>query len=533
MFCIQRSRFLKSLIVASALVLLVDCSSSNDSKSGIVTGFDRQPVAGNTVRLVNIDDKGEELAVIDSTTTNSDGRFRFDLEKNTNATTLVTTVVGNVSLRAFYAGGNFDTSLNPITEGTVSLVTDITKTSDAASLVDFSAEELRDINDLQDALQTGSLDLTDATATKEFLRLELGRAIAERSTGAVSAITLASFDAAEPTAPAAFAQNLGICPLGPTIHVLNSDTFRFDIEEDGSLCGGTHPTISSIFDEGAFSLVATSREFFTYGGDNFPTAALGSYTLEDGKEFSFGPYPLKQISMNAADDISLQRKVYVSPTGNWVRYLDSVINASGTDQSLAIQIQSTLTTDSSSKLLTHDLEGQTPSTQDRYVSVYDTITDKPSATFLFQDAHGQNPTTLFVPEIAGGAQDEVSQFWNVTVPAGQTKSVLHYGFLHISKLAADIRRSLEAFLESPDMTGLTAAEINAIVNFSPSRGTIVGTAGAVIGRASVTGTNGRTSQSLVTVARDDGSFALALDTQSGDVIALTASDGLSTNVTVP
>ena len=94
---------------------------------------------------------------------------------------------------------------------------------------------------------------------------------------------------------------------------------------------------------------------------------------------------------------------------------------------------------------------------------------------------------------------------------------------------------MKALVETPDITQMSREELAGLINFSIPNGggTIEAEAGYVIGKAQVTATNNTTNESITLVARNDGSFSIPLNNQSGDLVTLNSTDGLSTTITIP
>ncbi len=506
-------------------------------RRGIVTDATGTPVSGTAVRLLSVDDTGSELSQLEATTTDTEGHFAFVTSLEGNASLVLQADLPTGTLRGFAAGARRSIPVNPLVEGLVDLVIDITETSGGRSVTDFTTQELREIaDDLLDA-DASAIDQTDATAVKAFLRTAIGREIAEASGGTASGRTTQALEGSPAVDAASFTQNTAICLINAEFHLLESDSFRFDVERDGTVCGGTSATLSNMLSEGAFQLYFPDEEFFA-GGKDFPSD--GVVEREDARELVMGTFALKDPSVSLPDppeedDLEVGRKVYVPASGDYIRYLEIFENTGSTDRTLTVRVRSLLETGSESSLLTNDRSPESPDTDDRYLVAYDTDQDRPTVGFIFQDGLGTlDPNQVNAPGSAGGQANEVSYFWGpFTVPAGSKRTLVHFGYLSGERTAELLETEMEGLLEQPDMSGLNLEELEGLLNFTPTEGTIEGEAGAVIGQVTVTGENTRTGETLTITARNDGSFALPLDTVSGDEITLTASDGLNDSVTVP
>lgn len=534
------ARKLGTLALGVFLAAFCGVACGGGGRHGVVLSATGKPVAGVVVRLISVDDRGDELAEIGTTVTDDQGAFNFDTTDSSNASLLVVAVLSSGNRRGFYAGGNAHIPIHPLTEALVSLVIDITASDGGRSTDDFSAAELRPITDAAMTLDTDNVDLDDSEAVKELLRLGVGRDIALAAGGGFDSVTTAQLEGNQTSSTATFAPDIGICAIGAAIFVLESDDFRFDLEEDGTLCGGSNPDLNAIFADPSLQLTLPGEEFLTFGSDSFPSAAGGSAPLEDDREVELGPYPVKVpvVDPPEADILQVTRKIYAPTGGDYIRYLDIFENTGSISRSFdAAEVATTLTTGNDSELLTFDsaaIQG-TPDKNDRYIVAFDDFLDAPTVGFAIQDGLTETGLDkLFVPGSAGGAEDEISFGWHdISLGAGKRMIFVYYVLLSKSRSAADLDAAMHALLANPDMEGLSIDELAALANFTPSRGTITGEAGSVIGRAVVTAKNNRTGNQKSFKARDDGSFAIPLKTLSGDEIVLSASDGLETTLNVP
>lgn len=529
----KRATFLLSLLAT----LCVACGGG--ARTGIVIDVTGKPVAGIAVRLISVNDLGKELAEVAVTLTDDEGRFNFETANSPNASLIVVAALSSGNLRGFYAGSTGDIPIHPLTEGLVSLVVDITASDGGRSTSDFTAKELRPITDAAFDIDTDDIDLADTEAVRQILRDNVGRDIALAAGGGFDAITTAQLEGNQSTGTATFAPDTNVCQIGASIFVLDSDDFRFDIEEDGTLCGGSSTDLDPIFADPSLQLILPGEEFLTFGSDTFPSAAGGSAPLEDNREVVLGPYPVKIPVQDppVADTLQVTRKVYAPVSGDFIRYYDLFENTGGSGRDFDAEVTTTLTTGNNSELLTFDsaaFQG-TPDKKDRYVVAFDDFLNAPTVGFLYQDGLAtEKLNKLFVPGAAGGAADQIAFGWHsVHLGGGKRIAFVYYALLSKSRDAEDLDAAMQSLLSNPDMTGLSIDELAALGNFTPSRGTVTGEAGSVIGQALVTAVNERTGNQKSFKARNDGSFAIPLKTLSGDEITLTASDGLATSIIVP
>lgn len=525
--------FLNLFIFFTLLILSIGC----DSRVGILTDTDGNPVAQTPVRLITIDNQGNETGLLTTAVTDEKGEFFFkELYDNTNASTVLEASPPGGTLRGYLAGRNDTVPIHPLTHALVSLIVDITLPSEGRDFEDFLGKELRNIGESIFSLDISSLDLTDSNALKNFLRSNVGRQIAQAAGGTISAVTTSAFQGTGTAGTVTFQPVTGLCS-GTNLFILSSSNFQFDLEEDGSLCGKTSSTLTNMFNEGSVQLVLPGEDFLVSGGEEFNPVAPGPVEIIDDREVTLGPLDLKKPNVDPpeADDITVSRKIFVPQSGDWIRYLEVISNSGTSDRTISeLEVRSFLNTGNDSALLSYDSDGTSPTLTERHFSVYDSLQDRPTAGFVIQDQLSSlNTTKLNIPGLAGGQSNEVTFGWsNLTIPANSTRTFVHYIFLTTSRSETELDNELSKILRNPNMSGMSLEELAGLLNFTPNAGTITGEAGSVVGQATVTATNTRSNQSVSVKARSDGSFSIPIDTQNGDSVQITSSDGLDTTITL-
>ncbi len=511
-----------------------------ENRTGVLYDLNGDRLPETPVRLITIDNQGNETAQLATTVSDASGQFTFDLPNYTDASTVIEASVNSTSLRGFWAGSQTEIPLHPITQAVYQIVLDLLSSGEL-SFSDLPALELRLITQLAFNLDTG-LDVSDLDALETSFRTNLGRSFAQLSGGEICLFDTSSLETTETVADIDFAPNTAACPIGYDVHILSGETFQFDLRPDGSICGGTGGTLPAMLAPNSIQLGLPGEVFVDFGS-NFPDG--GIYTFEGDREVAYGPYTLQAPVENEGDPITqdtlqVSRKVFVPETGNYARFLEIFENTGETDRVVSLKITSSLLTGSSSETLTHDTSLSTPGISDRFLAAYDASGTRPTTGFIFQDGLGTSSLSLlYAPGIVGGADSEVQFRWiNATIPAGTTKTWVHYVFMSASQVANDVRSSLLTATEQPDMTGMSLEELAGLMNFAPSRGTVVGGAGSVVGLSEVTATqldeNGEaTTETLAVTAHRDGSFAIPLNIETGDTVHITSSDGLDTTLTLP
>ncbi len=521
------------------LILLVGAlSACSDSRTGIFTQFDGTSPEGQVIRLSTMDDTGEEVTILDTSTTSSEGLFLFNLDPNTNAGTIMATETNGVLLRGFYAGGSDSYRVHPYTEGLVQLISDITASEGGRTLSDFTASEIREIVDIVFSGDSPP-ELDDSDGILSFLKTTVGRQIALASGAQVSALPSDSLEQSQTITQASFDSDTNICGIGATFFLLEGDQFRFDVEEDGTLCANNHESLEKLFSEGALWLLLAEEVFETpLGGNYFPKVPTGTHNLEDAREISFdslnlmGPIPEESGPREIDETISISRKVFVPQGKDYIRYLEIFENSGEEDRVLHVEMGAQLTTSSDSALLTFDTDNLEPSTEDRYVAPYDIYQTKPTAIFIYHDGNSTAPSKLNAPGITGSEPSQVTYTWEtLSIPSGEKRVIAHYVLLTTSRDEEAVSELAQNFLDSPDMSGMSFSELRGLVNFTPNLGNIVGEPGAVIGQAEVTAINEVSDTTVTVSARKDGAFSVPLRASEGDTIQITASDGLNMNLT--
>jgi carboxypeptidase family protein len=158
----------------------------------------------------------------------------------------------------------------------------------------------------------------------------------------------------------------------------------------------------------------------------------------------------------SAGSLTVTRKTFVPAGGSFVRFLDSVTNPTASEMTIVVEVAATLT----SSTATHVVVAPGPTTP--YA-----VTDggaKPSVAHVFGDGVALSPSDV---HLANG-DAHVSYRWRVTIPAGQTVSLMHFSAQRGAgdqAGAVDAATALSALRLADALTGLTAEERAAIINF--------------------------------------------------------------------
>jgi hypothetical protein len=526
------------------------------ARRGTLLDANLEPVAGAPIRIITVDDGGSELDVLGITATDTTGQFEIGptLSHAPNASLWVTGTASNQALRAFLAGDGTGIPISPLTDALASLVLDITRPQGGRRLGDFDTQELRSLTAALASADSSGADLNQVEDARAVVRASLGRAIAEASGGGITVQSSESFliapNQGDPngamSAPESvmFAPNTTVCPLGPAITTESLGDADLHIEEDGTLCGATKGSLDSLVSEGALQLVLTGSTFLGVGGDAFPNASASLASRTAGVGIRLGPFDLEDPNQTEGQpprswNVDVQRTIYPVEGTEVLRVLEVLTNTNAFPVNLVdVTVRSFLETGNESSLLVADnpVGGIVDAPPTRYAVAYDPFEARSTTGFIWHDALGPvAPDEIFVPGLAGGAPNEVSFSWrSISLDAGEQVAFVHYAVVSASQDAEAMRDVLETVLFEPPMSGLTLQELRAIVNFAPTRGTLVGEPGAVIGGALVTATNLTTSAPPeIVTARSDGAFAVPLETAIGDLVRIEATDGLAVEYVVP
>lgn len=548
MISFKRISHTTALALTFVLIAALSCGSP---RRGILTDSSGQPVAEASVSLVVVDDSGNVIETIENQTTDAKGKFKFDTATNTNASFVIEANLPSGLLRAFHAGGNHSIPINPLTNVWVSMVIAITETEGGRTLSDFSSQELRNItNTLMDA-DTSALDLNDQTAIRAFLISTIGRLVAEASGASISAQSRDTVNEDITLGESTVSMDPFVCSIRST-HLFTTDPFRFDIQADGALCGDAHATLTSMLLDPSQQMLVTSEDFAFPVAPEFPSFPTRPMRTLNDREVIIGP-PLDEMLIGPTlntSGVEVARRVYIPENKTYVRYIESFTNPTENDVDIAFKIQNFMDTGSQTSLLVADgADDAVPSTDSRYLAAYDQFDDRPTVGFVLQDGMAAvQMDQLHSPGIAGGQVNEITHFWNLTVPANSTRMIMHFMVYTTSRSESEVQATLETLAETPDMSLLTVAETAQVANFLPSRGTLIGEAGSVIGSTNVTATStnpcptgpvflthgqSASDTTITRSAQSDGSFHLPISVCTGDTVRITSEDGLDTTITVP
>nr|MCU0869229.1 LEPR-XLL domain-containing protein [Burkholderiales bacterium] len=221
----------------------------------------------------------------------------------------------------------------------------------------------------------------------------------------------------------------------------DGENWNWDVQSDGSIGDGT----SDAYD-GGVRLV------------NYFGSSAAAQLTTGGREVAFGP-----VSVNAGVELAvpldLTRRVYVSDTGGFARFLETVTNRGDTTVTYRVQVDTNLGSDGGTRLIAESGGSASVDAGDRWL-----ITDDIDAS--------RDPSMLhvvagdgFAPDAFSLSGDRVSFGYDVELDPGESASVLHFAAQSGSQALAAAKVAGLLALTGDALRGLTTAELASIVNF--------------------------------------------------------------------
>jgi hypothetical protein len=223
-----------------------------------------------------------------------------------------------------------------------------------------------------------------------------------------------------------------------------ADDFRYDIYSDGSLgSGGTNDNSLRSYD-GAFSLLFNNA---------YLPAVEGITAEENGRQAVAGPVGM--------DDLSVTRKVFAPASGGFARYLEIISNPTGTDINVNVKAAVRLNSGDETRVVA------LPSANGNLYAVTDNRTGARTSALAFVFAGPGAAVGVNSAEFRNRS-DYQSYNWNVTIPAGQTRILMHFAVQRGAADSAGAKSQAEALVNLSDphaLERMSAAERSQVVNF--------------------------------------------------------------------
>lgn len=226
---------------------------------------------------------------------------------------------------------------------------------------------------------------------------------------------------------------------GAIINVSAGNVFDFDANGSIDLTGSDGYPYA--FDGGGeISSTASFRAYSFVPSINHKSSWSGVGLLEDSeREVALGP--------GFDNGIAATRKIYVPEQGGFARYLEILENRTSSDLTIPVQIYGALNGDAPQVIASTDGSA---------------VFDSPSAAVVFGGI--QSPVAGSTAFWSGDRRFYYA--WNITIPAGQTKILMHFAVQRSSSAEAQLQSETLRDLSDPNaLVGLSDDEKSKIVNF--------------------------------------------------------------------
>jgi len=178
-------------------------------------------------------------------------------------------------------------------------------------------------------------------------------------------------------------------------------------------------------------------------------------TEDNGRQEVFG--------LEQTGSLHVTRKVFSPAAGGFVRYLEFLQNTGSSDVSATVEIASYLRSEFNG---TTRLLVDPANTGNTYAIMDNTQCCSPTLGFVFDNANSAVPIT--VADFAGLDTFRQNTFyrWEVTVPAGQTIVLMHFGIQATDQATAtSLAQSLINFTAPGEFEAMSTSDRALIVNF--------------------------------------------------------------------
>lgn len=228
-------------------------------------------------------------------------------------------------------------------------------------------------------------------------------------------------------------------PLNKT----DGDGFLWDIQADGIMVNGTGDAYDGMF-RMAFSIDGGAFKNFV------PSSADGDDTNNT-----------VTLSDDVAGSVTAGRKIYVSPTDGFARYLESFTNNGPSDISVVVRISGNLGSDSFTTVLGTSSGDLTIDATDLSFTTDDGTNNggDPALSFAYGDGTGGGLSAAQI------ITDSITVEQTFTVGAGEVKSFLHFAGQSSSRTDA-LNKTAEAGALTPELVAdLDPADFAQIINY--------------------------------------------------------------------
>jgi hypothetical protein len=219
--------------------------------------------------------------------------------------------------------------------------------------------------------------------------------------------------------------------FGDLFNLDGDDGFRYDFWSGGELDSGGTTDDSDLY---AYS----GSGYFLLNGDDYPPYVNYALKTDDGRGFISGP-----VGING---LHYTRKVYSPQTGGFARYLEVLTNPTSTDITVRARIEGWINAREEARVVV------APSANgNHYVVIDSKRAEALSTAFVMGGPGAASPVTL-----ARFVNNHNYHYfeWNVTIPAGQTRIIMHYTLQRGATDTAGAQAQAEALMNLTDLHAL-------------------------------------------------------------------------------
>ena len=242
--------------------------------------------------------------------------------------------------------------------------------------------------------------------------------------------------------------------LPPPVELFDGGGYRWDIQGSGTIASGTDGAFYTGYSGGGLILSLNNSSYHTF-------RLYHKEYQERGVQL--GPY--------TSGSLVVSRKIYVPDDDSFVRYLEIIENNGDTDVNAKVTIKSYLGDSYSNE--THLIETASGdaefTTDDRYIISDDADgTGIPAVVHVFGgDGAQENISEASYQDYGYYNYDELSYTFDLTVPAGGRKIIMHFASQNATRADAQSSAQHLSCLQGSALNGLTDDEKADIVNFVP------------------------------------------------------------------
>jgi hypothetical protein len=224
------------------------------------------------------------------------------------------------------------------------------------------------------------------------------------------------------------------------LNLNDGEEFLWDIYGNGSINNGTGDAYDGGMENQDFSF--TNQGVFE----------------NNNREVVLGPY-------DSSSGVQVTRKIYVSDTQGFARFLEIITNATAAPIAYTVPIHTDLGSDGTSGELVTTSNGDTIfATDDLWVLTDDTDgSGDPTMLHIVAGPGGRGPVSVHAT-----GSGTVSYDYALTLRPGETQIVMHFAAQSSNRAAALAKGAALAELQFDALAGMTAEEISQVVNFQPA-----------------------------------------------------------------